>query len=234
VSRPTTLVCLPGMDGTAVLFRSLLRALPGWITPRLVVYPATGPNDYAALLPRVRAACEGLDDFFLLGWSFSGPLALRVAAEAPRGLRGVILCATFVRAPWPLVRWIRAVVRAPVARLFPLVSRVLTLGGGAESEELRRDKAESFRGVSPAALATRVRAALAVDARGALKACRVPLLCLRSTRDVVVPSWNAREIEREGHAVTVVDLVGAHLALRTNAAAGAEAIAKFIEGRDSA
>ena len=82
-ASPATLILLPGLDGTEIFFRPLLAALPPWIRARCVEYPTWGPNDYGDLLPLVRDACRACDDFFLLGWSFSGPLALMMAAESP-------------------------------------------------------------------------------------------------------------------------------------------------------
>src|SRR5262250_2287563 len=94
-----TLILLPGLDGTEIFFRPLLSSLPSWIDARCVQYDADGPHDYRDLLPLVREACRSCKDFFVLGWSFSGPLALMLAAESPPGLRGVVLCATFISPP---------------------------------------------------------------------------------------------------------------------------------------
>src|SRR5262249_29393772 len=153
VPRPLTLVLLPGLDGTSILFRPFIRALPPGIEARCVEYASAGPHDYAGLLPTIRAACSGLDDFVILGWSFSGPLALRAAAESPPGLRGVVICASFVSAPWPPLRWLRWGVVAPLARLGPLLARILMAIGGYDSDGLRADQAEIFRRVTPSAFA---------------------------------------------------------------------------------
>src|SRR5256885_14727561 len=63
------------MDGTDIFFRPLRGALPAWIDARCLQYPVSGGNDYLDLLPLVREACR----------SFSGSLALMIAAEAPTG-----------------------------------------------------------------------------------------------------------------------------------------------------
>ena len=148
-ASPATLILLPGLDGTEIFFRPLLAALPPWIRARCVEYPTWGPNDYGDLLPLVRDACRACDDFFLLGWSFSGPLALMMAAESPGALRGVILCASFIAAPWPFLRVLRGAVTAPVARLFPVVSRALALFGRYSSRDFRRDRLECLSRVPP-------------------------------------------------------------------------------------
>jgi pimeloyl-ACP methyl ester carboxylesterase len=223
--RVTTLVLLPGLDGSRILFQPFVKALPDWVRAICVEYPADQWR-YDALLPLAQDACRSADDYFILGWSFSGPLALRLAAQSPRGLRGVILCASFARAPWPVLPWGRFIVRSPMARLFPLFSRALTLS--YETPELRRDKQASWAAVSPAALAGRSRAALGVDVRVELSRCRVPLMYLGGSRDVVVPSWNARLIKNEMPSAEVVTIDGPHLALRTDPSAAAAAVTTFM------
>ena len=204
-----------------------MRALPDWIQPRCVEYASAGPHDYAGLFPEVRAACAGLSDFVILGWSFSGPLALMAAAESPPGLRGVVICASFVRAPVSPLRWLRWGAIAPFARMGPLIARVLMSIGGYGSDDLRNDQAEIFRRVTPAAFAARARAALGVDARAVAASCRVPVLYLGASHDVVVPRWNARAVTSAvGHG-EIVTIRGPHLALRTNPKAGADAVVQF-------
>lgn len=94
-----TLLLLPGLDGTSVLFEPLLEHLE--LPARAVDYPQRRPTGYADLLPAVRDICPRDRPFILLGWSFSGPLALLAAAERPPGLAGVVLCASFVTKPVP-------------------------------------------------------------------------------------------------------------------------------------
>src|SRR5499426_342325 len=75
--KPFNLVLLPGLDGTGIFLQPLLAALPATIRPLVVAYPASGPTRYTDLLPIIREAVAPLSEFHLLGWSFSGPLALR-------------------------------------------------------------------------------------------------------------------------------------------------------------
>ena len=51
------------------------------------------PNSYQDLLPYVLELLSTQGDYVLLGWSFSGPLALMAACTRPSGLRAVVLCA---------------------------------------------------------------------------------------------------------------------------------------------
>ena len=102
-----TLVCLPGMDGSALMFRPLVEAAPPDVEVVTIGYPPGPANTYQQLLPQVQAALPDARPYYLLGWSFSGPMALLVAATRPPLLRGVVLASSFATAPVRyLPRWI--------------------------------------------------------------------------------------------------------------------------------
>ena len=92
-----TVVLLPGMDGTGQLFAPFLAELPSSWRSQVVTYPTDSPLDYAELAPRVRAACPSTGEFLVVAESFSGPLAILLAASNPPGLTGVVLVASFAR-----------------------------------------------------------------------------------------------------------------------------------------
>jgi pimeloyl-ACP methyl ester carboxylesterase len=221
-----SLLLLPGLDGTAILFGPLREALPPAFRVETVEYPPDAV-DYDALLPIVRAACGRLDDCVVLGWSFSGPLAILLAAAPPPYLRGVVLAATFASSPWPLGRWLAPLVRSPIAALAPLGSRALGTASGELGARLRRDQRAAWARLRPATLAGRVRSVLRVDVRQELAACRLPVLAFASERDLVVPGWNARRLQRLLPAIETAPLPGGHLALHTAAPLAAARLAAF-------
>jgi pimeloyl-ACP methyl ester carboxylesterase len=228
VTPTVTLVLLPGLDGTEVFFEPLLAALPPWVRPVVVTYPTSGANGYSDLLPIAEAAVASLDDFYVLGWSFSGPLALMLAAKEPSRTRGVILCASFVRSPRPVLSWLRFAVVPPVVGLVRVARRTPGVLLGTWSPELRRAKRGTWARVSSRVLAARARAILAVDARQYLRNCQRPVLYLAGSRDTVVHSRNAAEIARESSTTRIVTIDGPHLAMYTNPHAAAQAILRFM------
>ena len=123
VGRTTTLVLLPGLDGTEVFFKPLLAALPKWIKPVVVTYPTSGANHYSDLLTVVRAAVEDSKEFYVLGWSFSVRLRLCLQPKNESKVRGVILCASFIRAPLPGLSWLRFAITPPVVHCVRLMRR---------------------------------------------------------------------------------------------------------------
>lgn len=219
---------LPGLDGTEVFFEPFIAALPEWIEPLVVTYPPRGPTGYDALLPRVERELAGRSACFLLAWSFGGPLALRAARVCPHSVRGVILCASFVRAPRPeLVRWRFAAV-APVIGALRTVWRTRLLFPRFASPELRRAKARTWGLVDSAALAARTRALLTVDARADLAALRVPMLYVAFSRDRAVPAHNGAEILATARHAQFDVIPGHHLALFTEARRAAEVVTRFV------
>jgi len=215
VSR--TLVCLPGMDGSDMMFQPLVQAAPPGVEVVTVGYPSGAANSYELLLPLVQASLPRDRPFYLLGWSFSGPVALMIAASRPPLLRGVVLAASFVTAPlWYLPRWIRHLARPWMFRLYPATAKLRALLGGYATPALRALVAEAHRDLSAEALACRARSALGVDASDLLAACPVPVIYLRSSADRVISSRCAEHVRRTLASAEIADLVGPHLALITN------------------
>jgi len=228
MQTPVTLVLLPGLDGTEIFFGPLIAALPNWIRPLVVNYPESGPCTYDELEQRVEAAVSGLDACIVFGWSFGGPLALRLARTRPALVRGVVLCASFVRAPRPeLVRWRFAAV-TPVIWTLRALWRTRLLFRRFGSPAFVRAKGETWRRVSARALAARARAALRVDARVDLATCKAPILCIQFTRDHAVPRHNTREILAGARAAELVTFEGHHLAMFEQAEHVAAALARFV------
>jgi pimeloyl-[acyl-carrier protein] methyl ester esterase len=222
------LILLPGMDGTGRLFGPLLRILPPGLEAAVVAYPPDRPCGYAELLPLVEAAVPDGGEFLILGESFSGPLALLLAARRPRGLRGVILCATFARSPLPsFARWLRYLIRSFWFRAVPwsLIRRGLL--GRFETISLGRMVEGALAAVEPSVLAARARAVLAVDVGAQLRSCPVPILYLAATEDRLVSRRSLAHIRRLQPRVDAVALVGPHLLLQVAPEMAARVIHTF-------
>lgn len=171
------LILLPGMEGTGEMFAPLRRALGDSLPTKVLRYPVDVPLGYEELLPRVRVELPQGEPFVLLGESFSGPLALMLAAERPVGLRGVILSASFAQSPlsWlpPLARHL---LRPCLFRWRPRPLLVKFMLGRYATPELGCLLWNAQAQVHAAVLAARARAILAVDVVEQLKACTVPIL----------------------------------------------------------
>ena len=229
--KPATLVLLPGLDGTEIFLQPLLKALPDCVRPLVVSYPASGSNRYADLLAIVRQAVVGLDHFHVLGWSFSGPLALMLAAEEPQRVRSVILSASFVRPPRPNVAKLRFALVGPAIWLWRAARRLPLWLSRPRSDPFRQAKSQTWRLISAHVLARRVREVMKVDAREALRACRQPVLYIAASRDGIVPRRCIDEILSIRPSVKVTTIEGEHFAMYANPQPAAQAIAAFIGER---
>jgi len=123
---PLLTLPLPGLGGTGQLFSRFLGAANGALEFRALSYSRDVFLGYDALEELVRRELPGKRRFALLGESFSGPIALRIAAKGPPGLVAVVLATTFHRRParlavqalWPL---------APLFFRMPLPPHVVRL-----------------------------------------------------------------------------------------------------------
>jgi pimeloyl-[acyl-carrier protein] methyl ester esterase len=217
------------MDGSAALFDPLVERAPAGVRPRPISFPPGERNSYEELLPEVRAALPADGSFYLLGWSFSGPLALMAAAERPAGLRGVILASSFLRRPLPLPRWMSHLARPLLFKLAPLRFQFGALLGKQRAPHLRQRLAEAHRRAGAVALACRARAALTVDVRPLLRSCPVPVLYLRATEDRVISRRQVDEARTLLPSLQVADIPGPHLALVTSPDQSWAAITRFMD-----
>ncbi len=220
---------MPGLDGTGRLFEPLRATLGERVATVVIRYPERQVLGYEQLLPLVEDRLPGAGAFLLVAESFSGPLALALAAQAPRGLAGVALCNSFVGPPawWGL----RCTPLGLLARLSPpgfLLRRYLV--GSRASAALTGEVRGAIAAVAPQVLAARTSAVLQVDARAWLKACPVPLLYLRGTDDRLVPERCLEEIAGLRPGVEVARIPGPHLLLQAAPAECARRIGAFASG----
>jgi len=231
MSEAVTLVLLPGLDGTGVFLQPLLAALPASVRPVVITYPQTGGHGYPELLALIRREVAGLGEFYVLGWSFSGPLALMLAEAEPARVNGVILSATFVRAPHAWMPWWRWALVGPVVWTWRAGRRLPLWLFRPRGDALRQAKTQTWRLISAGLLAQRLRAIAGVDARAELRRCHGPVLYLAASDDHIVPHRCFEEISRERPSVTLKTIPGRHLAMYANPHPAAQAILEFIAAK---
>src|SRR5262249_11767487 len=133
-------------------------------------------------------------EFYVLGSSFSGPLAVMLAAEEPQKVRGIILSATFVRSPRDKLKRFKFAAVGAVIWVVRATRRIPVWILRGRKDPLRRAKAETWSRVSARCLAARARAILDVDVRDTLRTCVQPVLCIAFENDRAVPRRSAEEI----------------------------------------
>src|ERR1700722_4342704 len=223
-----SLVLLPGLDGTGKLFSELLRVLGSDIDAQIVAYPVDQPLGYAELEALVRAALPADRRFVLLGESFSGPIAIRIDADPPAGLAGVILCGTFARNPYPLFGWAQ-----PLAAWFPLKSlprwlRAPLMWGSLAAERAPTQLNRAMAAVSADVIRHRIAALLAVDASAELARVELPILVLQAAHDLVIPRSATQWILETAPHAQFVEIEGPHLLLQTRPEECVAAVIRFV------
>lgn len=219
---------LPGLDGTGAFLSPLLAHLPNWILPVVVTYPTSGSQSYAELVSRVRQEVAGLSAFHVLGWSFAGPLALMLATAEPRRVRSVILSASFVRPPRPLLSQVGFALNGPTVWAWRAARRMPVWLLRPRKDLFRMAKTQTWREVPASVIAQRLRSIHTVDARDTLRALSQQLLYLAARTDGTVPRHNAEEIARLRPEAKFATIPGGHFAMFTHPYAAAEAISSFI------
>lgn len=226
---PLLTICLPGLEGTGRLFARFFAAADGDLELRAIPYPGDRFLGYAALEELVAREIPSDRPFALLGESFSGPLALEVAAKAPPGLVAVVLVTTFHRNPAaPLFRKLSAL--APVFFRMPLPPHVvrLLLAGFDAPDDVVEEVRASVATVEPHVMAARVREALRVDATDALRACPAPLLFLGGKDDRLLRSALPIEVRSLRPDAEIRMLDAPHLVLQRRPGQAMEHVARFL------
>ncbi|MFZ2160962.1 MAG: hypothetical protein WAW02_01975 [Sideroxyarcus sp.] len=225
----TALVLLPGLDGTGLLFADFVASLGEDTEAIVVFYPADTALGYSELESVARSFLPHDQPYFLLAESFSGPIAISIAASSPPGLLGLILSCSFARNPQPLLGIFRqALGVVPVAALPMALLSYFVLGRFA-TPLLRGKLATSLSLVSPAVLRVRARAALSVDVSSSLSRIKVPVLYLRASEDRVVSLSSSELIVSLVPQTKVIEFPAPHFLLQVMPSRTASTVAEFME-----
>lgn len=222
---------LPGMDGSGRLLREFVDALAPEVHADVVSYPRADALGYDGLVALVLERLPRGETFALIGESFSGPIAIRVAASRPAGLAALVLCATFASSPQPWFRPLRPLLAMPfpmppTAWMMPAMMGRWTTPGWTRRERL------ALRELPARVARRRLSEVLRVDATADLAHIDCPILYLQASHDRLVPPRCWHEIQRIVPTSRRVRLEGPHFILQHQAGAAAAAIADFLANVD--
>jgi pimeloyl-ACP methyl ester carboxylesterase len=214
------------MDGTGMLFADFIAALPPGTERVVVSYPPDQVMGYAELEAIARAKLPARP-FILLGESFSGPIAVALAAEYPAGVRGLVLVGSFISAPRRVPHWLRELLAAVPIWRAP-VSIAAFMGFGRWSSDVLRSRlSAAMSTVTAKAWRARLRAVPGADACEKLRAVRAPVLYLRGTSDRLVPRSAWLLIKEIAPSARLVELEGPHFLLQAKPVESAAQVAAF-------
>jgi pimeloyl-[acyl-carrier protein] methyl ester esterase len=219
------------MDGTVKLFGDFVCALSPGVHAEVVSYPGDRGLGYDDLEALVRGYLVDGEPTVLVAESFSGPIAMRLAAAPDVAVRGVVLVATFARPPAP--RTLAVLAKLGVFHLEPprLVLRALLLGRDAPADLVKEVQA-AIASVPPKVLAYRLRSILTESSTDALRQIRVPKMLILPERDRLVRSYEPLIEEARDARVEWVE--GPHLVLQRRPEICARLVMEFVESLDGA
>lgn len=211
------LVLLPGLDGTGKLFKPFIDQLSDSVAVTVIAYPPDRHIPFASLADYIIPTLPTDKPLVLLGESYSGPVALSLAARDDLNIHAVILVATFARYPVSLLK--RLTRFLPLSLLFRLpipgfVIRHFCFGKWANAE-LNHMLRTSVRTNAPAVLARRARSGSNVDVTDLLSKINAPCLYLSASDDKMVPVRALQDLGKMMPTLKVVTIPGPHFILQT-------------------
>jgi pimeloyl-ACP methyl ester carboxylesterase len=222
------LVILPGLDGTGARFTDFIREIAPAVDARVIPFPTDEPLGYAELETLVRQALPADRRFVLLAESFSGPLAIRIGADPPRGLAGVILCGTFAKNPYPWLRRMRPLaVRLPIKSLPRWLRAPLMWGSGNPRRAPPRGQ-RAISAVAAPVIRRRIGEVLSVDETSRLGAIELPILVLTAARDRLLPRAATHLLLQSLPLAQFEEIDGPHLLLQSRPSECAVPVLRFV------
>jgi len=224
----TTLLLLPGLDGTGLVFAPLLTQLPTEIETQLVHYPSDRLMSFQEHIAFAKKQFPRKKPFVLLAESFSGPIGLQLLADPPDNLIGVIFVATFAHYPSPfLLDAGRILPQGLLLKLFSstFFSRFFCLGGAsAEAVKLFRKALKSVK-LNVLSHRLQILAELPPPPDTTFSG---PCLYIQASNDRLVPSRAVAPLQRHLQQLQVEKIHGPHIILLAQPERGARLISDFI------
>jgi pimeloyl-ACP methyl ester carboxylesterase len=222
------LVFMPGLDGTGISFEPLSKFLSENIAATVVRYPADRLLSFEEIVACAYDQIKG-DQDIIVAESFSGPVAISLIAPGRVKVKGLILCATFAKAPrrtmLKMLCWLplELGLRLPFQRV--LLRLIL---GDRKAIGTLFPIWQRLKATVPArVLAHRIRLLSLLDVRRLLPELTIPCWYIQATEDRLLPSSVLDFVQAMPHLV-VRKLTGPHFILQAEPEASAAIINEFI------
>lgn len=229
ITAPTTWVLLPGLDGTGTLFEPMLKSMPPEINAVVVGYPLRSPSTASELIDIILAALPKQQDYVLVAESFSGPLALKAAGQRPRGMRALILCASFAEAPMAARLSPLFSLTIPILKSLRIPAWLMRWGlVGTTSDELLEKIRFAIDLLTAEALASRFKVLSEFKKTFAPLTIDLPLLYIRPVRDRLISQKEVDSLKDRYPALEVKEIESPHLVLQCCAKEAVNLISDFV------
>lgn len=224
------LVLMPGMDGTGELFEPFVREATGRFTCELITYPVDQIRTMDNIYQQLRTQLAAYEPFVLVAESYSAPIAIRIAANPPEGMRALVLSSPF--ATPPLSNPLRFLVQhsAPLFSRLPvpgLAVRLLLTGLRAPGYKVRAVR-HALNMVKPNVLAQRMRELMTLNVLADLRRVTLPMLCLTPLHEALVDRHCVEQMIAANPSLQVEHVAAPHLLLQEAPKQAADEIDRFL------
>jgi len=224
------LILLPGIHGKETLFDDFIVYLAPDIDAEVMALPDHGRQSYTRLTELISALLPIDEDYVLLGESFSGVIARRIADTRPRRLRGVVLVSAFFSCPNPVLKVAEEWMPFAAVRQFVCSQWLLRLccAGPQMRPEVLAQISRALRAMPQSLLRARLDATVALRASGAAARLGTPTCCIQPTQDHFVDDRCVREIKQTLVDALVCKVEAPHFALQAQPALCASIVNHFV------
>ena len=217
------IVLLPGLDGTGVLLKPFIEAMPNEIDALVISYPSNLKQSYEELIEFVINQLPE-EKFILVGESFSEYIAYQVALRKPKNLKSVIFVATFLESPRPFLLGLSSCLSRRLLLSVPIpnyVVKTFLLGLTANKEMIGLLK-QSIKRVSPNVLSYRLREIEKLQNNH--EPCEIKATYIQATDDKLVPKRCLESFKIVFNNISVFQIEGPHFILQTSPLACAKVV----------
>lgn len=221
------IILLPGLDGTGVLFKPFLDALPVNIDSLVIDYPANKKLNYQDLVNYVIDKLPN-EKFILIGESFSGSIAYQIALLKPDNVVSVIFVATFLSNPHKLLLKTASFLPMKLLLSLPvptLIIKSLLLGYSADPKLINLFRS-ALKRVSPDVLLFRLQEIAKLT--NANQLCDINSIYIQATNDKLVSEHCVKDFKRRFKNLRIFNVKGSHFILQANPVACADIVVKEI------
>jgi pimeloyl-ACP methyl ester carboxylesterase len=218
-------VLLPGLHGSRALFSSFVALAPAWASCRPLALPTVGGQSFDGIAESLLPELRPLEGFVLLGESFSGPIAARLAARLGQKVALLVLCNPVVEMSVRVPEGFLASIAA--SSLMPAWCASMALSGRDTS--IARAALDEVRALPKGILAQRLSAVYSATEDALASHLAPPLLTILGASDNLVSVSRSRAFFSRVAQSTVVEIEGPHLIVQARPAEVWAAISEEFE-----
>lgn len=225
------IVLMPGLDGTGKSFEPLLPLIADNARVTVVRYPA---DRFLSFDETVSCAASQIPQGIspvVIAESFSGPVAVRMVASGRISPKALVLCATFVRSPRPVLWRVARFLHLPliIREDMPHFFFKLFIGRDDLIDALLPLWKKVHAGVPPRIMESRLGIINEVDVRSDLNKLTLPCLYLQAKNDRVIPSSCLKHLARRLPQLRVDSFDSPHFILQAVPEECLQAIEAFLK-----